>query len=560
MSQLKLACLGPAGTHSESAVREAKLEHKEIVLLNTISAVFDSVATKKVDAGVVPIENFIEGPVSETLDQLLQYKNKLYISGAFVSKVEHAFGILPNSSADSIKAIYSHPQVLRQCSKYLEANYPAAAKCAMESSAGAMNLVSSESMKDSAVIGKAESLSEFGFQVTDENIEDSEENKTRFIIIKSGDGLKESEATHLPEAGFDTSYVTSILIEPEQDRAGLLFEILTIVSEEHRVNIRSIHSRPDLRGGFVFFLELEGHPHSSYIKQCIEDLKKISSVDCDKSTEILITGSYQDTPFLREDLPSVAVIGAQGKMGGWFCEFFSSAGLQVLSSDKNSKVSSSEIVREADIVILSIPMDAISEVLTEIKGNLKPGTLIVENCSVKENSISLISSELGSEYEVLGLHTMFNEKTKNLDGENIVVTRTSNSRAHSDAIVEIFRKKGASISFVDEQTHDSITALVQSLVHLLTLAFGQTAKDSGLSSQDIGRMSTPNSRVFINVLRRIVAQKEELLIDIQLRNSKAHDFRGRFLSNFFALVVSLFKKEPEPLKEAIAKSKEFLED
>lgn len=560
MSELKLACLGPAGTHSEAAVKEAELDPKELVLLSTISAIFESVATSKVDAGVVPIENFIEGPVSETLDQLLQHKGSIHIAGAFVSRVEHAFGMLPGSNADAIKAVYSHPQVLRQCSKYLDKNFPSAARCAMESSASAMKLVSDESMKDSAVIGKSKSLRSLGFEITAENVEDSENNKTRFIILKPGKKQKDSKGTQLPEAGFETNYVTSILIEPERDRAGVLFEILSVVSEEHRINIRSIHSRPDLKGGFVFFLELEGHPNSTYIKKCIEDLSKISAVNSDRSTEILITGSYQDAPFLKSDLPSIAVVGAQGKMGGWFCDFFSSAGFRVLSSDKDSKTSNAETVGEADIVVLSIPMDAITEVLEEIKSHLKPGTLIVENCSIKESSLSLIASQLGSEHEVLGLHTMFNEKTKNLDGENIVVTRTASSKALSDTIVELFRRKGANISFMDEQTHDSITALVQSLVHLITLAFGQTAKDSGLSSQDIGRMSTPNSRVFINALRRIVAQKEELLIDLQLKNSRAHNFRGRFLSNFFLLVVSLFKREPEPLQKAIAKSKEFLQD
>ena len=112
-----ISYLGPEGTYTEQAVIKYNPRCKRISL-PSIDDVFESVATRKINLGVVPIENIIEGPVTETLNALLKYEGKVNIVDMNVLPIQHAIGALP--SHDQIKKIISKDQALKQCSIYLK--------------------------------------------------------------------------------------------------------------------------------------------------------------------------------------------------------------------------------------------------------------------------------------------------------------------------------------------------------------------------------------------------------------------------------------------------------
>ncbi len=555
---MKVACLGPAGTHSEAALTSSGIKNLEPLLCTSIAMVFDFVASGKAEAGFVPIENLLEGPVVETLDQLLEHKDKLKISESFNYKVEHSLGVLSGfkGKQKELKAVYSHPQVLGQCAGYLKDNLPNSRKCAMDSSSAAATFLKENQMPEAGVLGLKATLEKEGFRILADNISDNEENNTRFVLIKKGkETAPEKDEELKPE-----NYVTSILVEPEKDRTGLLFELLSIISEKHRVNIRSIHSRPDSKGGFVFFLDLQGHPGSSSIKNCIKDLREISPVDSGMGTKISIAGSWQNTPLASVEPLTVGIIGAKGKMGGWFSKFFSSSGYSVIESDKGSNVSTKELAESSDVILLSVPMASLQAVVDEIKPHLRPGQLVVENCSVKDCSLDTILEDLPKGVECLAIHTMFGEKISSLTGENIVVTSTTSSGPLSDKLENLFEKRGAIVSRVSPDQHSEATALVQSLVHSILLAFGEACSKTGQSAEELKKMSTPNSRAIISAMERVASQDKELLLTLQSQNPKAHEARRVFLQSYFDLVFSLFRGETKALEQALKATKSIIKE
>jgi len=554
---MKIACLGPAGTHSEAALVGSGIPEVEPLLCSSIARVFESVASGKSEAGFVPIENLLEGPVVETLDQLLAHKDTLKISESFNYQVVHALGVLSKyqGEAGDLKAVYSHPQVLGQCAVFLKDNLPETSKCAMESSAAAAELVKKNNMSDAGVIGLKSKLEKEGFKILLDNIADSTENTTRFVLIRKGvEASSEKDSSLGPE-----SYVTSILVEPEKDRTGLLFELLSIISEKHRVNIRSIHSRPDTKGGFVFFLDLQGHPASGTIENCIKDLREISGVDSGLGTEISVSGGWQAQPLASIEPLTIGIIGAGGRMGQWFSKFFSSSGFTVLESDKDTKLSSLEVVESADVILLSVPIDSLETVIAEIKPKLRAGQLVVENCSVKDSSLEKLLDNLPEKVECLGIHTMFGEKVNSITGENIVITPTASSGALAQTMENIFEKRGAKVSKVSQEAHSEVTAIVQSLVHSILLAFGETCSKTGHSLDELKSMGTPNSRALVSAMERVAGQDKELLLALQ-NNPKAHEVRRVFLQNYFDLVFSLFRKEDSVLSKAQEASKKLIEN
>jgi len=112
---MKIGYLGPAGTYTERALELYNSEAEKIVLPN-IPQVFEALKSKKVDLGFVPLENVIQGPVTETLDSLFLYSPEIQIVDAIMLDIRHALGALPEHN--EIKRIMSKDTALSQCSKF----------------------------------------------------------------------------------------------------------------------------------------------------------------------------------------------------------------------------------------------------------------------------------------------------------------------------------------------------------------------------------------------------------------------------------------------------------
>ena len=113
---MKLGFLGPPGTYTEEAARVAMPDARYLPY-PSIDAVFEAVARHDVERGLVPIENVIQGPVTETLDNLYRYAAQLKLVDMLVLPIQHALGVL--SPATQIRRVLSKDQALKQCSAYL---------------------------------------------------------------------------------------------------------------------------------------------------------------------------------------------------------------------------------------------------------------------------------------------------------------------------------------------------------------------------------------------------------------------------------------------------------
>jgi prephenate dehydratase len=91
--------------------------NSNIVPMKSLQEVFDAVSQDEVNFGVVPIENSIEGSVNETYDLLLNSHS--FVSGEIYQRVRHCL-IINKGESSSIRSVYSHPQALAQCRRYLQ--------------------------------------------------------------------------------------------------------------------------------------------------------------------------------------------------------------------------------------------------------------------------------------------------------------------------------------------------------------------------------------------------------------------------------------------------------
>jgi len=263
-----VAFLGPEATFSHLAAQSYFGTSTSFIPQATIFNVFDEVEKGKVQWGVVPVENSLEGSINLTLDRLIL--TPLMIRAEIFLRISHCL-LSPGERIDRITKVYSIPQVLAQCQGWLRANLPRCVLVEAESTAAAARIVQNDNK--SAAIGSCLAASTYGLNIISEGIEDNPSNTTRFLVIGEG----ESRMT-----GRDK---TSILFGTPHIPGSLYHALEPFV--ERQINLMKIESYPvkERLWEYLFFVDFAGHIEDKEIKQCMADLKA-------KTTFLKILGSY----------------------------------------------------------------------------------------------------------------------------------------------------------------------------------------------------------------------------------------------------------------------------
>ena len=243
----------------------------ELIPYCTIPAVMESVASNETAYGVVPIENSIEGPVGVTLDSLA-HKFDLKIFGEIIIPINQNLIVNPGCGMDDIVDVYSHQQAIAQCQEFIRQN-KIQPHYAISTANAAKSIMGDRSK---AAIGNAKAAELYNLEILKANIQDMDNNETRFIVVSKKD--------HKPTGRDKTSIIFSIY----EDRPGELYKILGIF-QKHDINMTKIESRPSKKGlgRYLFFIDFYGHKDDELIENIIAEI--------DENTYFLkVLGSYPE--------------------------------------------------------------------------------------------------------------------------------------------------------------------------------------------------------------------------------------------------------------------------
>lgn len=255
----KIAYLGPLGSFTHQAAESRFGAMSEYLSFGSIKSVFQAVDTGKTRFGVVPIENNQEGIVSETLDLL----DKLDLKIVAEVPMSIHFSFASNSEEiRKIKKIYSKDIAFRQCKTFIEDMYGEdITLVAVESTSKAAKLAATE--EETAAICSHIAAHSYHVPILFENIEDSEDNQTRFIIIAK-DAMNQK--------GEDDK--TTILAKLSHQPGSLV----SFLQEFHNANINltKIESRPAKKRKsfkYWFLIDFEGHYQDEAVKAILDKYK-----------------------------------------------------------------------------------------------------------------------------------------------------------------------------------------------------------------------------------------------------------------------------------------------
>ncbi|MDR1451331.1 MAG: chorismate mutase [Helicobacteraceae bacterium] len=239
----RIAFLGPIGSFTHQAAESRFGATGDYLRMQSIGAVFEAVESARAKYGVAPIYNNTSGLVGDTLERLAT--SDLLIVGDLEMKIRHCFASRAEN-LNRVKRIYSKDAAFGQCEAFLAGHdLGEIERAPIESTAKAAKLASQE--EDAAAICSHIAAKLHNLPIMFDNIQDSGENATRFVIL--------SDFVN-PPSGDDT---TSIIAQTP-NKPGALFALLKEFNdaEINLTQIESLPSKGDKRHS-RFFIDFEGH-------------------------------------------------------------------------------------------------------------------------------------------------------------------------------------------------------------------------------------------------------------------------------------------------------------
>jgi len=255
---MSVLTLGPAGTYSHRAARSVT---ETVEFTESVTDIVAAVADGRVDRGVIPIENSIDGSVTESLDALTDHD--VAVVEEVVTPIEHAL----LAQDEEFRTVASHAQALAQCRDFLEADCPDAEREAVASTArGVERAREDASVAAIAHPDNADGHGEGALRVLAEDVQDRTSNATRFLVLAP---VEERSA-----AGGKTSLV----VYPNTDYPGLLLRLLEPFAERD-INLTRVESRPsgERLGDYVFHVDIEAGLYEDRTQAALDETEELAS-------------------------------------------------------------------------------------------------------------------------------------------------------------------------------------------------------------------------------------------------------------------------------------------
>lgn len=261
-----VAFQGEHGAFSELAAQHWRQDAIPVPC-RTFAEIGEGVVEGIYDYGTVPVENKLTGTINETNELLIA--NQLQIVGALEMPVQHCLLSIPGSSLEQIRKVYSHPQALAQCRRYLKAQ--GIEPVPFYDTAGAARMVAETELENIAAIASPLAARLYNLHILSENIADYPANSTRFLIL----GLQPVNGGDKCTILFSTAH-----------KAGTLYKVLEIFANAS-INLTRIESAPLPPERFVFFLDFLGSEQDEKVQSALAAVQKIT-------TDFKLLGCYNE--------------------------------------------------------------------------------------------------------------------------------------------------------------------------------------------------------------------------------------------------------------------------
>jgi prephenate dehydratase len=278
MSQTnRIAFQGDFGANSDMACRDM-FPSMDPLPCPTFEDAFQALENGDADLAMIPIENTIAGRVADI--HYLLPESRLHIIGEYFMPIRFQLMVLPGANREEIRTVHSHIHALGQCRKIIRSNGWKAVVAG--DTAGAAKLVSETGDRSMAALAPRLAAELYGLEIMAENVEDTENNVTRFVILSREEGWTQRDE--------DSEIIVSTLVFNVRNIPAALYKAMGGFAT-NGVNMTKLESY-QLGGKFVatqFYADIEGHPEDAPVRRALEELRFFSE-------KVRILGVYKGHP------------------------------------------------------------------------------------------------------------------------------------------------------------------------------------------------------------------------------------------------------------------------
>jgi prephenate dehydratase len=276
----RIAFQGDYGANSDMACRDM-FPNMEPLPCPTFEDAFTALESGEADLAMIPIENTLAGRVAD-IHHLLP-ESRLHIIGEYFMPIRFQLMVLPGVRHDEIRTVHSHIHALGQCRKIIRSNGWKAVVAG--DTAGAAKLVAERGDRSMAALAPRLAAGLYGLDILEENVEDSENNVTRFVVLSRDEKwAKRSD---------DKDLIVTTFVFNVRNIPAALYKALGGFAT-NGINMTKLESY-QIGGKFIatqFYADIEGHPEDAPVRRALEELRFFSE-------KVRILGTYFGHPMRR---------------------------------------------------------------------------------------------------------------------------------------------------------------------------------------------------------------------------------------------------------------------
>lgn len=232
--------------------------------------------------------------------------------------------------------------------------------------------------------------------------------------------------------------------------------------------------------------------------------------------------------------PRIGIIGGTGKMGTWLTDLLEKRGFTVLCSGRSTDLTPSEMVRQSDVVVVSVPITDTERVIKEVGPLIKDEGLLMDLASIKKGPVEAMLKY--SKAQVVGLHPLFGPVLRS-DKDRRVAVCPGRGESGLNWVMGIFQDEGFNVTLLDPEEHDRVMGLIQAVNHFSTLALGLCISRTGFELRDLFNLSTQTFQERLERIGAIAGQPPELFEALLMENPAA----GKYLEEYLESVEQLIR-------------------
>jgi len=239
----------------------------------------------------------------------------------------------------------------------------------------------------------------------------------------------------------------------------------------------------------------------------------------------------------------VAIIGGSGNMGKWFARHLLAEGHQVTITGRDPRklkragkelgvpvAANTAAVKNAGIVILSVPPAVFEPVVKEIAPFVKKDQIIVDVTSVKTMPIDIMHKYLKKD-SILGTHPVFGPGARSLAGHNFVLTPTNEKEAAlAERVKKYLEDRKASVALMTPAEHDEMMTVVLALAHFIAIVAGDTLLGYGKLAA-MRRVGGTTFKLLYTLAESVISEDPQLYASLQMSFPDAAKVEGKFINN-----------------------------